>query len=187
MTNSELIELLKKSPADAEVWMPVWNKYVNTYVIVDDVYKTMYVQIQNDFYGTPGRMDKRLFNCCNEHKDESPILLLSSKFSEIPNPDVDFGNDFIDYDIKTINGPDGDEDLLWHMNKFEYDKERNTYYKTIIGDCSAILHHISYIKDAQMLIVDNYELDKHYKGRETGIESIRKIIEMLKVPITLWT
>jgi hypothetical protein len=64
---------------------------------------------------------------------------LSSEFSEIPNKEIDFGDDDIDYDIRTINGKNGDEDLVWHLNDFEYDEANNTYHREAVGDCSAIL------------------------------------------------
>jgi hypothetical protein len=60
MKAKELIKELKKDP-EAEVWCGAWNGHVDTYAVVDHVFKFKYGVVSNDFFGTPGRMDKRLF------------------------------------------------------------------------------------------------------------------------------
>ena len=42
------------------VWCLEW--ICVTYAVVDHVFKFGYEEVSNDFFGTPGRMDKRLFD-----------------------------------------------------------------------------------------------------------------------------
>jgi hypothetical protein len=185
MTKSELVKQLEPLAEDIQIWLPVFNGHVVTYGVLDSVYPVRYASISNDFFGTPGRMDKRLFD--KTHTGEETIALLSSDFSEIPNKNIDFGSDDIDYDIKTINGDEGDEDFIWKLNDFTFDETRNTYHKEAIGDCSAILWSVSYNKTNSILSVDNYQNDMHFSGRVIGIETLRNIISTLKLNLTIWS
>ena len=185
MTKNELIKRLEPFKDDTHIWLPVYNGHVVTYGVLDDVYQTKYASISNDFFGTPGRMDSRLFN--KYYQEEDDILLLSSDFSEIPNKDIDFGDDDIDYDIRTINGKNGDKDIVWHLNDFKYDEANNTYHREAIGDCSAILWTVAYNKTTLELSVSNYQNDMHFKGRVIGIETLRNVLLTLNVPLTIYT
>lgn len=77
MKVKELIEILKESDPEAEVVMPVYNHKTETYGVVDHTHQVSYEQLSNDFFGTPGPMDSRLFT--NEITDRN-ILLLCSLF-----------------------------------------------------------------------------------------------------------
>ena len=116
MINKELQDNLKKYPDDIQVWLPVWNSHVETYGVVDYVDKFHYLSIQNDFFGTPGRTDSRCFSnfkgLSQQELDNTDVLLISSRFGSIPQKDIDCGDDDINYDIRTLNGPDGYQHLI---------------------------------------------------------------------------
>ena len=177
--------MLAQHPDDAEVWMPVYNGYVETYGLVDEVYEEDYLHWSNDFFGTPGRMDKRLFeNHRGENRDDERILCISSDFGRIPNKDVDCGSDDINYPIKTLNGEDGDPDLVWHINNFEETKA-GVYVRTWVDE----EHNagiVTYDTERDWLEVFNDKNRLEFKGKLTGIEDIRKALEVCKVPFTLF-
>lgn len=115
MKNKELQEILQQNNPEAEIVMPIWNNHVETYAIVDRIFQAGYEEVENDFYGTPGRMDKRLFS-----REIPEFLLMTSKFGRVENPEVDFGKEDTNYNIRGINGPGGDPLLLWKMSGFTY-------------------------------------------------------------------
>ena len=187
MRNQELINRLQQLPREDEVWLPVYNGHVVTYGVIDDVCQHHYQSISNDFFGTPGRMDKRLFDNHRHASDEETVIMLSSEFSEYPNSAVDIGDDDIDYDIDTINGEEGDPDLVWKLNDFIYDEDANVWHREAIGDCSAILWCVQYNPEQHVLKADNYQNDMHFSGRVFGIETLRNIIKLLNIDLQIWT
>ena len=181
MKNKDLQEKLRQHPDDIQIWMPVFNGHVTTYGFVDSVYDCRYESIQNDFFGTPGRMDRRLFD---QELNGDKILLLSSDFSEIPNKDVDFGNDDINHDIRTLNGPDGDKHLLWHLNNFEeetdYDNGEYVFIRRFENN-----GYVKYNTHSSVLTVYNPNIHFLLTAKMTGIEDIRNACELGKVPFQL--
>ena len=115
MKNKELQEILLKHNPEAEIVMPAWNNHVETYTVVDGVFQAGYEEVENDFYGTPGRMDRRLFS-----QEIPEFLLMTSKFGRVENPEVDFGKEDTNYNIRGLNGPGGDPYLLWKMSGFTF-------------------------------------------------------------------
>ena len=172
----ELIKELKKDP-EAEVWCGAWNGYVDTYAVVDHVFKFKYGAVSNDFFGTPGRMDKRLFEPGT--KDEDEVFYIGSKFGKVPNPEVDFGSDDIDYPIRTINGEGGDPDLVWKLSGFT--GEENIWSKE--GDGWKVCYNTT----TQLLDANNYRESRRFVGKVEGIETLRNIIGILKIDLTIWT
>jgi hypothetical protein len=178
MKAKELIKELKKDP-EAEVWCGAWNGYVSTYAVVDHVYKFRYDQVSNDFFGTPGRMDKRLFD--PSHKDEDEVFYVGSEFGRVPNKEVDFGSDDIDYPIKTINGEDGDPDLVWKLSGFNSQDGGNIWTKEGDG------WKVAYNTTTQLLDANNFRESRRFIGKVEGIETLRNIILVLKIDLQIWT
>lgn len=169
---------LMKNP-EAEVWCGAWNGYTSTYAAVDHVYKLNYDQVSNDFFGTPGRMDKRLFQ--PGRKNNSEIFYIGSEFGKVPNPEVDLGNDDIDYPIRTINGEDGDSNLVWKLSGFESDDGEKTWKKEGDG------WEVCYNTESLTLDANNFRESRRFVGKVEGIETLRTIIEILKIDLTIWT
>ena len=112
MTNKELQEQLSTLSSDAVVITGVWNKYTETYGLIDYANQYKYEEVENDFFGTPGRMDKRLFD-----PDIRNFICLGSLFGRVKNDKIDFGDDDINHPIKLINGKDGDHD--WDTGQWQ--------------------------------------------------------------------
>jgi hypothetical protein len=178
MKAKELIKELAKNP-EAEVWCGAWNGYVDTYAVVDHVFKFKYGAVSNDFFGTPGRMDKRLFEPGT--KDEDEVFYVGSEFGRVPNKKVDFGSDDIDYPIKTINGEEGDPNLVWKLSGFIDECGGKVWSKK--GDGWEIVYNtISEVLDA-----NNFRESRRFIGKVEGIETLKNIIEILKIDLTIWT
>ena len=188
MKNKELQQQLSQFSPDAEIWMPVFNGYVETYGLVDHMIEAEYAQISNDFFGTPGRMDKRLFeNHRGPEHDEDKVICLSSMFGRFPNKKVDFGSDNINYPIKTINGEGGDPHLVWNINDFErHDTDGELYFIRMFR-CPDKIHvgFVQYYPDRDELSINNEQYGITFTGKFTGIEDIRNILEACKVPFNL--
>ena len=202
MTNGELQYELRQLPADCQVWLPVWNGHVETYGVVDDVDAHHYPAIQNDFFGTPGRTDSRCFSefrgLGRRELDETDVILISSRFGSIPQKDIDLGDDDINYDIRTINGPDGDPHLVWHLNNFEscpvantdnefiftrqfqYETDSKTSEENADG-------YVKYNTATGVLTVYNPAIHFLLTAKMTGIEDIRRACELGCVPFALMT
>ena len=176
MSAREVASELMKNP-EAEVWCGVWNGHVNTYAVVDHMLKLEYDQISNDFYGTPGRMDKRLFE---PGRKSSEIFYIGSTFGRTPNPEVDFGDDNIDYPIKTINGEDGDPDLVWKLSGFG-SPDGKVWKKEGEG------WEVVYNTKSQTLDANNFRESKRFIGKVVGVETLRNIIEVLGIDLKIWT
>lgn len=181
----ELIELLQNnSDENATVIIGAYNGHVNTYACVDHVWNESYDAVSNDFFGTPGRMDKRLFD--NDIKD---FAFIGSMFGEYPDERVDFGDDDTNTCIELINGEDGNPNLIWEENGFIYDEGSDTWlYESTNDD---IIHNtnnnaltsftIEYTcskKILKILCKDYNEIIKYkYEGFCYGIEDLYKALE----------
>lgn len=186
-TVQDLINALSKSPdKNATVILPAYNGKVVTYCAADHLWSDQYEAISNDFFGTPGRMDRRLFN-----KDIATFCYIGSVFSEIPNPKVDIGSDNTNTCIEEINGPDGDSDMLWKSNDFEYNNEK-AYWKyesksEDFKDKDDIYYFkIIYFKKTKLLVIHtsmkNPKLDSyHYSGYCYGIEDFLNAVKVCHI------
>ena len=188
----ELIELLQNnSDENATVIIGAYNGHVNTYACVDHVWNESYDAVSNDFFGTPGRMDKRLFD--NNIKD---FAFIGSMFGEYPDERVDFGDDDTNTCIELINGEDGNPNLIWEENGFTYDGGSDTWlYESTSDD---IIHNtnnnalISFTieykcsKKILMIICKDYnEIIKYkYEGFCYGIEDLYKALEACRIKKT---
>ena len=180
MKNKDLISELQKFDPECDVWQGAWNGHVETYSVIDYVYSFRYDQVSNDFFGTPGRMDKRLFD--KKFKDDSTVLFLGSEFGRFPNPKVDFGDDFIDYPIKTINGENGDPDLVWRISRFK--QSQNNLWEYTDPEQGWF---VSYNTSTEVLHIKNEKDSMEFTGKVIGIETARNLLEACKVGVTLWT
>lgn len=178
MKAKELIKELAKDP-EAEVWCGAWNGHVDTYAVVDHVFKFGYGAVSNDFFGTPGRMDKRLFEPGT--KDEDEVFYIGSEFGKVPNPEVDFGSDDIDYPIRTINGEYGDPNLMWKLSGFIDEGEGKVWSKE--GDGWEVVYNT----ESLTLDANNFRESRRFIGKVEGIETLRNIIEVLKIDLQIWT
>ena len=174
MKNKELQELLRKHNPEAEIIGGTWNGYAETYAIIDSIYPHTWGQIYDDFFGTPGRMDSRLFR--EDWKDDSPILLIDSKFGRFPNPEVDCGNDNIDYPITSLNE---DPHLLWKMSGFSWNQGKGVWEK---GDDQI---YVSWMPETEILEIDNRRDLRSFSGVVSGIETLREVLKICKIPWTI--
>ena len=71
----ELIEVLQKCDPEAELVSTIWNGWTHTYCAIDCVHSFTYDQLSNDFFGTPGQTDDKVF--CSQAQN---IVLLGSLF-----------------------------------------------------------------------------------------------------------
>lgn len=188
----ELIELLQNnSDENATVIIGAYNGHVNTYACVDHVWNESYDAVSNDFFGTPGRMDKRLFD--NNIKD---FVYIGSMFGEYPDERVDFGDDDTNTCIELINGEEGNPNLIWEENGFTYDEGSDTWlYKSTNDD---IIHNtnnnaltsftIEYTRSKKILKIickDYNEIIKYkYEGFCYGIEDLYKALEACRIKKT---
>lgn len=178
MKAKEVANKLMKNP-EAEVWCGAWNGHASTYAVVDHVYKFKYDQVSNDFFGTPGRMDRRLFD--RKRLDDEEVYYIGSLFGRTPNPEVDFGDDNIDYEISKINGEDGDPYLVWKLSGFESQDEGKTWTKQ--GDGWSV----EYNTKSLILDVNNYRESRRFIGKVIGVETLRNIIEVCGIDLPIWT
>lgn len=61
MTAKELITKLSEVDPDTEIVGGMWNGRVETYKVLDELHVISYDDIHNDFFGTPGAFDDKLF------------------------------------------------------------------------------------------------------------------------------
>jgi hypothetical protein len=170
----ELAAELMKNP-EVPVWCGAWNGYVSTYAVVDHIFKFRYEEVSNDFFGTPGRMDKRLFD-----KNVKEVFYVGSDFGKIPNPEIDFGDDNIDYPIRTINGEEGDPDLVWKLSGFG-SEDGKLWKKEGEG------WEVIYDTTTQTLDANNFRDSLRFVGKVIGIETLRNVIELCKIKLNIWT
>lgn len=185
MTNNELIEKLSELPDGTDVWMPVYNGHTTTYGVVDYVLSDTYSMFSNDFFGTPGRMDKRLFEN-HKHNDSAIVACLSSKFGEYKNEEVDCGDDDINYDIREINGPDGDEDLVWKLNEFKWNNDIECWTRQWFDDKGQLIYEVTYHKPLCKIHIMNGVDEISANGKFVGIEDLRTLMDVCKIPCPLY-
>ena len=176
MKAKELAEKLLENP-ESEVWCGAWNGYADTYTVVDHTLRAPYDQISNDFFGTPGRLDKRVLRRLEDSYSSDQVIFLGSRFGRCPNPNVDFGDDFIDYPIKTLND---DPDLLWKRNGF-IQTEEGVWERSDQNEGWEML----YDTETEVLEVVNSQEQIKFIGKISGIESLRKCIETCKINISI--
>ncbi len=188
MINKNLQNMLAMMPDDCEVWCSAHNGYVDTYAVVDRIIPMNYDAVSNDFFGTPGRMDKRLFEGRRKSPDKKNdiIIFIDSDFGHIPNKEVDIGDDNINYPIKTINGEDGNPDYVWEANEFERCSEIGWVKYFTPGDKENDGSRVYYDTESECLFIINKQDDIEFKGKVTGIEDLRNICDACKVPFRIW-
>ena len=172
MKAKEIAAELMKKPEN-EVWCGAYNGHVETYGVVDHVYSFRYDQVSNDFFGTPGRMDKRLFR--PRRKDDEEIFFIGTLFGRVPMPDIDFGDDDIDYEISKINGEDGDPDLVWKMSGFSCLSGSKEWTKE--GDGWKVVYNTA----DQTLDAHNYRDGLRFVGKVIGIETLCNALKVCKI------
>lgn len=194
MTNRDLQYALRQLSSDCQVWLPVWNGHVETYGVVDYAEAHHYPVIQNDFFGTPGRTDSRCFSefrgLGRRELDETDVIFISSRFGSIPQKDIDCGDDNINYDIKTINGSDGDPHLIWNLNNFEKTKISDTenefvFTREFEDQTTQEKGYVKYNTQNAVLTVYNPGIHFLLTARMTGIEEVCRACELGRVPFTL--
>lgn len=120
----DLKKQLEDKDNSSPVFLGAWNGYSDTYTVADHVFTAKYEEIENDFFGTRGKMDKRLFNPNFTEKD---VIYIGSRFHRhVPNEEIDFPSD-PNEPIELINGKDGDHDLFWKVNGFKFESNRWMY------------------------------------------------------------
>lgn len=60
MTAKELIAKLSEVASDTEIVGGMWNGWVDTYTVMDELHVIPFDDIFSDFYGTPGAFDYKL-------------------------------------------------------------------------------------------------------------------------------
>lgn len=187
MTRKELIEALDKAGItdNFEIITSSYNGHVCTYGILDEVYNFNYQSLSNDFFGTPGRMDKRLFEIGRNMSDDYAVCYLGSSFGQIPNKDVDCGSDDINYSIKTVNGKDGDPELVFKLSGFEKDAIDEDMYIKFFGEKEPYSNFVSYNMKTDELRVEHTDKNMFFHGTVTGLEDLRNILRALRVPFPI--
>ena len=122
MKVKELLKALEGVDPEAEVIGGSWNGRVDTYEVLDHTHHIQYDELRGDFYGTPGKMDDRLFKI-----DSKMVLYIGSHFSML-NRKAFADKHFIWRlcEVAEREGTDEEKgvELLCMMNKFieeEYD------------------------------------------------------------------
>lgn len=174
-TVKDLKVFLNNMDDNSPIFLGTWNGYSDTYTVADHVFKDKYESIENDFFGTRGKMDKRLFNADFEGKD---VVYIGSIFHRnIDNDKIDF-KDNPNEPIELINGEDGDHDLFWKSNNFE--KIDDEYWKLSNDE-----EHwfVLYYPSSKSLIVDCQE-KYHFEGECIGLEDFFDIMKACRIKRT---
>lgn len=177
-TINELIPFLNDHK-ESVIFLPTWNGYSNTYCVADHAIACDYEEIENDFYGTEGKMDKRLFS--NDLLDKK-VVFIGSRFDwRIKNEDIDFLTDDPNQPIELINGEDGDHDLFWKSNGFERVTKISglVYWSLTLDDA-----WVAYYPNTKTLRVEKgKETDKEYvfSGKCVGLYDFFDIMKACKI------
>jgi len=75
MTVRELMEKLKDCDPDAIVISTLWNGWTDTYCAIDYLCKVTKEELLNDYWGTPGETDDRVWDSKAEN-----VVCISSQF-----------------------------------------------------------------------------------------------------------
>lgn len=174
MKVKELISELQKFEQESEVITGCWNKYTNTYGVVDHCWKANYEEIAGDFYGIPGKIDSRLLS-----KSISDFVFVGSEFPYKHGE----GDDDINYPIEEINGPNGDPDIIWKLNGFTFTLYYQRWEKPILGEDGRPCGQITYAPAIKRLHVHNYKMARDITLYKPGIEDLRNAVELCKLDI----
>jgi hypothetical protein len=120
-------------------------------------------------------MDGRVLG---KRDDEEEVVYLGTNFGRIPNKEIDFGDDFIDYPLKTLNG---DPELVFKLNNFIH-VQPGRWRLEKQGEWV-----IEYIMDTDTLIIDNFRDQIKYEGKVIGIDTLRNTLEVCKIDTQIWT
>ena len=144
-----------------------WNGEVDTYAVADHIVSAESEDIVNDFFGTLGKMDKRLFDKDLEGKD---VLYLGTRFShKIHNEDIDLGESTPNTPIELLNGEGGNPYMFWERNNFN--KFNETFELRVTGQ-----YIVSYHIPSKTLDVRGTN-NQHFSGHIEGIQDFFKAVE----------
>lgn len=185
LTVNELIKELQKCPnKNATVILSAYNGHVGTYACADHIWNDQYDVVSNDFFGTPGRMDKRLFD--GNIKD---FTFIGTMFGECPNESVDIGDDDTNTCIELLNGENGDPEMIWKHNNFEYHGKNDAWlYKSTQDDIltkvtsnviTSFTIEYACMKKILTIVCKDYNNVNvfQYKGYCFGIEDLHRAME----------
>lgn len=139
MTVQQLITHLECLNPNADVVIGKYNGLVDTYALCDHLHQFDYEQISNDFFGTPGVIDQRIFI-----KEKGPLILLDSSFP--PNHSLENPK------LLELN------DSYWKQNNFKYIKDTFTWKKNVTKN-----KYITYNTRCDELLVMNWDENKSFK------------------------
>ena len=170
-TVKDLKEALNNVDDNLPIFMGVWNGCTDTYALADYIIDIPYANLENDFYGTRGKMDKRLFN--KEYLNQNVIYIGTYFHRNIKNKEIDCGSN-PNIPIELINGEDGDHDLFWKANKFVYNNV-NKCWEFILEDGCIIQYYV----ETKTLVADNFKY--HWEGECIGIEDFFNVMKACKI------
>ena len=116
-TVKDLKEALNHLDDDCPIVLGTWNGYADTYTIADHAWVNDFCCIEADFFGTPGKMDRRLFS--SDFCDKKMIYIGSRFHRNVDNEAIDFADD-PNTPIHLINGEGGNHNMFWEHNNFEF-------------------------------------------------------------------
>lgn len=143
MTVKQLIEQLSTKNPDADIILSANNGLVNTYSLCDHLLDTDYEYLSNDFFGTPGKVDERVF-----FKESGDIVYVGSYFP------FKYYKDFEDITLESL------EDWWWKQYDFEYNNETFSWTKYYTKT-----KHIIYSTRTDELCITNWDDYKQYKSK----------------------
>lgn len=76
ITVCELIAQLQQCDPDAIVISTAWDGQTNTYCAIDHLHQFVTDDLTNDFFGTPGEIDRRVLGAQSKH-----VVCIDSLFS----------------------------------------------------------------------------------------------------------
>ena len=107
------------------------------------------------------------------------ITYIGSRF---PDPEINFGDSDIDYEIKIINGEQGDPDLVWKLNEFQ-NQGNGIWLKENLTEGWTV----KYDTGTEILELQNTRDQMYFKGKVSGIETLRNLVENCKINLSIWT
>lgn len=190
----ELKEIISTVDDDAMVVIPFWNGYADTYAIVDNVYTDWcYNDIYNDFYGTDGKMDKRLFLKASNGDGvfSKPVVYIGTLFSRcVSNENTDTSYEDPNTPLIYLNGEEGDHELFFKLNNFVKVKKGIWKYISTEEDANDEYNptegsfQIEYdITKEKVIITHN---DTHFEGKCRGILDFGKVLEVCGIHKRFW-
>lgn len=156
MTVKQLIEELSKLNPEADVILPANNGLVNTYSLCDYKLNTSYEYLSCDFFGTPGKVDDRVF-----FKDSGDVVYLGSYFP------CRFYTDFDDTPLKSI------KEAWWEQYGFKYNNETFSW----VANYSKT-KHITYSNRTDDISVINWDDYKQYRSQNPTLSEFYKVLSL---------